>query len=203
MAKRVEGVTEKLLECAKDEFLHKGYENASLREIAERAGSSKGAIYIRYPDKESLFQALVQPAADGLHSLLSSMLDDFETMSGEVKKEQVHSFSDDGFPNLIQYIYEHFEEFKLLVTCAPGTMYQEFLESLVALDTRCTRRFLQESGSRALAENRITDGFLHVVSSAFYSGIFEAVIHDMPQEEAKLYINELRMFYSNGWKAYY
>ena len=54
MAKRVAGVTEKLMECAKEEFLANGYENASLRIIAEKAGSSKGAIYIRYPDKESL-----------------------------------------------------------------------------------------------------------------------------------------------------
>ena len=52
MAKRVEGVTEKLLESAKKEFLKSGYENASLQVIAEKAGSSKGAIYIRYPDKK-------------------------------------------------------------------------------------------------------------------------------------------------------
>ena len=29
------------------------------------------------------------------------------------------------------------------------------------------------------------------------------VIHDMPMEEAKKYINELRAFYGNGWKEYY
>ena len=55
MAKRTAGVTEKLMECAKEEFLLNGYENTSLRTIAEKAGSSKGAIYIRYPDKESLY----------------------------------------------------------------------------------------------------------------------------------------------------
>ena len=62
---------------------------------------------------------------------------------------------------------------------------------------------LIQVGSRALSEGRITDGFLHVVSSAFYSGIFEVVIHDMPMEEAKKYIYELRSFYGNGWKEYY
>lgn len=41
-----------------------GYERASLQTIAEKAGSSKGAIYIRYPDKESLYRSLVQPAMD-------------------------------------------------------------------------------------------------------------------------------------------
>ena len=59
MAKRVAGVTEKLMGCAKEEFLENGYENASLRIIAEKAGSSKGSNYIRYPDKESLYRSLV------------------------------------------------------------------------------------------------------------------------------------------------
>lgn len=112
-------------------------------------------------------------------------------------------YSDRGFEGVIAYIYEYFSEFKLLITRAPGNYYQDFLEGLVELDTGCTKKFLIQAGSKALAEGRITDGFLHVVSSAFYSGIFEVVIHDMPMEEAKKYINELRSFYGNGWKEYY
>lgn len=203
MAKRIEGVTEKLLQCAKEEFLTNGYENASLRVIAEKAGYTKGVVYIRYRDKESLFQALVQPAADGLHDLLSSILSSFGSMPEKKQQEQVFTFSDDGFPLLVGYIYDHFDEFRLLLTCAPGTMYQDFLEDLVALDMECTKHFLQEIGSPALASGRITDGFLHVVSSAFYAGVFEIVIHDMPQADAENYIHELRTFFSNGWKSYY
>lgn len=41
MAKRVEGVTEKLLESAKKEFLKSGYENASLQVIAEKQAPAK------------------------------------------------------------------------------------------------------------------------------------------------------------------
>ena len=70
MAKRIAGVTEKLMEAAKQEFLKNGYERASLQAIAEKAGSSKGAIYIRYPDKESLYRSLVQPAMDDFCDLI-------------------------------------------------------------------------------------------------------------------------------------
>ena len=42
MAKRVEGMTDRLLKAAREEFLEKGYERASLRDIAARATSSKG-----------------------------------------------------------------------------------------------------------------------------------------------------------------
>ena len=59
MAKQIEGVYERILECAKQEFLEKGYLDASLRTIATKAGTSTNSIYVRFQDKEGLFEALV------------------------------------------------------------------------------------------------------------------------------------------------
>ena len=101
MAKRVEGVTEKLLESAKKEFLKSGYENASLQVIAEKAGSSKGAIYIRYPDKKSLYCALVGPTADEFCNLLEGELHRFKILSSDEQKEEVMTFGNDGFSKVI------------------------------------------------------------------------------------------------------
>ena len=97
MAKRIAGVTEKLMEAAKQEFLKNGYERASLQAIAEKAGSSKGAIYIRYPDKESLYRSLVQPAMDDFCGLIQSALEQFNQLSGGEQTSQMCSFSDRGF----------------------------------------------------------------------------------------------------------
>ena len=44
MAKRKEGVYEKILACAKEEFIRKGYAEASLRTIALKAGTSTNSI---------------------------------------------------------------------------------------------------------------------------------------------------------------
>ena len=38
MTKPIEGVSEKILACAKEEFLEKGYSEASLRTIAAEGG---------------------------------------------------------------------------------------------------------------------------------------------------------------------
>ena len=64
MASRVEGFDEKILACAKEEFLEKGYTDASIRTIAQNAGVSTSTIYTRYSDKEGLFRFLVEPAAN-------------------------------------------------------------------------------------------------------------------------------------------
>lgn len=48
MAKQIEGVYDKLIECAKAEFLEKGFKDASLRTIAKNAGTSTNSIYVRF-----------------------------------------------------------------------------------------------------------------------------------------------------------
>ena len=131
MAKRVAGVTEKLMEAAKQEFLKNGYERASLQTIAEKAGSSKGAIYIRYPDKESLYRSLVQPAIDGFCELLQSVLYQFNRLSGEEQTRQMLRRSNDEFPKVVDYLYDHFDEFKLLFTSGENNAYQEFIHRVV------------------------------------------------------------------------
>ena len=65
MTKPIEGVSERILSCAKEGFLEKGYADASLRTIAAKAETTTGSIYSRFRDKEGLFGALVEPAAGG------------------------------------------------------------------------------------------------------------------------------------------
>lgn len=203
MASRVEGFDEAILYHAKNEFLKKGFNEASLRIIAQNAGVSTSTIYTRYSDKEGLFKYLVEPATNGMREYIYCALNGFSALEYEEQKEQYKEYSDGGFPALVDIIYSHFDEFKLLINCAPNSFYSDFLESVVEIDVTCTRNFLRNINSKAYAEGRITDGFLHVISSAFYSGIFEVVKHDMPQDKAVIYINELRKFYNSGWKEYF
>lgn len=201
MAKRVEGVTEKLMECAMEEFLANGYENASLRMIAEKAGSSKGAIYIRYSDKESLYRSLVQPVMDGFCELLFSVLNQFNTMSGKEQTRQMYSYSDERFYQLVDYLYDYFDEFKLLFTSGENNAYQEFMHRVVKLAEECTNRYIEVSGNDAISSGRLTPELNHLLFSAFYTGMFEVIVHSMPKEQALEHIQKMRRFYTAGWKT--
>jgi len=75
----------KLLEAARELIREKGYECASLEEIAERAGMTTGAIYGNFKSREDLFIALgltywapikprVKPGAD-LTGIMRAMAD--------------------------------------------------------------------------------------------------------------------------------
>jgi TetR/AcrR family transcriptional repressor of mexJK operon len=51
---------EQLMRGARKVFMERGFEGASVDEIARAAGASKATLYSYFPDKRQLFQAVVQ-----------------------------------------------------------------------------------------------------------------------------------------------
>ena len=51
-----------VLEGARKVFMDRGYEGASVDEIARAAGTSKATLYSYFPDKRQLFEAVMQTA---------------------------------------------------------------------------------------------------------------------------------------------
>lgn len=200
-AKLEEGVTERLIEAAKEEFLEKGFEKASLRTIARKAGSSKGAIYNRYPDKAALFSAIVDPAAEGLCRLLEEGMGQFTRLPGAVQKESMSEYGILGFNGVIAYIYDHLDEVRLLIMQGERGRYADFLHRIVEIDTRTTLGFIEATGNDAITSGRLTPELAHMLSNAFYSAFFEVVVHNMPIEEARDEIGRLSVFYRAGWGA--
>ena len=202
MASRKEGYDERIIECAEKEFLEKGYNDASLRRIANSAGVSTSTIYTRFKDKEGLFLYLIEPTSE-LPLWLENKLQDYFSMDVEKQKKLYKKSGDTGYVALIDIIYDHYNPYKLLVSCSPGNVYEDYLENIVAIDTKYTLEYLEELGSKALLSGQINEEFCHVVSTGFYSALFHCLVHDMTREEAHRYTDELRAFYGRGWKEYF
>ena len=202
MAKRTEGFDEAILQHAKQEFLENGYENASLRTIAQNADVSTSTIYTRFGDKEGLFQALIGPVAEKLLAYVRDSFLEFENLDPHSQEEQRIDYSDRGYSGFLDILYDHFEEFQLLVTSSTNGIYRSYLEKIVELDVQCTVEFLKSTGNAAYREGRITEGFIHILSAGFYSGLFEIAVHNMGRAESEEYFQELKNFYNRGWSGY-
>jgi len=96
--KRITGVSERLLECARDEFLDKGFQSASIRDIAKKANTSARAVYTRFPNKEGLFDAIVLPISDGLVELYQNYADQFWLKNKENRSAAFASIDERSFP---------------------------------------------------------------------------------------------------------
>jgi AcrR family transcriptional regulator len=66
------GSRRRILDAARRVFACRGYEGASIGEIASEAGFSKGALYWNFAGKEELFFALLDELDEQLRVLISS-----------------------------------------------------------------------------------------------------------------------------------
>ena len=70
---RAEETRTRILSAAADCFAQQGYEAASVADICERAGVSKGAFYHHFPSKQELFLALLGDWLGGLDAQLRAV----------------------------------------------------------------------------------------------------------------------------------
>lgn len=200
MAKQREGVYERVLECARREFLAKGYQNASLRSIAGDAGTSTGSIYTRFGGKSGLFRAIVAPAADGLLQWFHDTHETFHRLPSAIQHQEAYTYGQDKFIWFVDYIYDHFSDFQLITGCSEGTEYADFINQLAEIDMEYNVNFARTIGSDVYQSGRLSHNLMHMLTTAFYSGIFETVVRNMPREEAQIYTAQLRRFFLCGWR---
>lgn len=67
---------QKLLECAIDLFIEKGYFNTPVREIIVKSGFGTGTFYNYFIDKEDILKALLEEFADDIISNISNYYTD-------------------------------------------------------------------------------------------------------------------------------
>ncbi len=190
----------RIIPIARQEFLGKGFEKASMRDIAKGAGITAAGLYRHFADKEAMFASLIEPAATELMQLYIRMHQEFEALPRDVQLDTVFNHDSDSIERFTAYIYDHFDAFKLLVTCAEGTKYADYIDELVRIEVESTLKFIEVTGNSAISSGKLTPELLHIISNALLSAIFEVVRHDMPRQAAQGYIQSLRLFFTAGWR---
>lgn len=75
-----EQAKKKILETASEVFTSRGYHEATMDDVANEIGVSKGAVYQYFPSKEALFRELCVHNAEELESSLMSVFTDEDAL---------------------------------------------------------------------------------------------------------------------------
>jgi len=78
-----------IIDAAILEFQDKGYENTSMDRIAEIAGASKRTVYNHFPNKNGLFQAVIEQYGNAMSSMKLIRYDSSRTL-----EDQLSDFTD-------------------------------------------------------------------------------------------------------------
>lgn len=191
---------QKIIPAAKAEFLKKGFEQASLRNIAAAAGMSAAGLYRHFTDKEALFAALVDPVLLQLNNVYDSIRKrDYDYLKTGSLNEMWQDNAEIRY--FLDLFYDNFNEFKLLLCCSAGTKYANFIHDFVMLEQDETLKYMEAARKQGIPVREVEPRELHLLLSAYATAVFEVVIHDFSKEEAGHYLSTLQAFFYPGWRA--
>ncbi|MCR5529067.1 MAG: TetR/AcrR family transcriptional regulator [Saccharofermentans sp.] len=189
---------ERVKAAIREEFLEKGYEGASVRSIGARAGMSSAGLYRHYPDKASMFDAVIEPLTKSVESWLErhkqESLERMERqLSGDILGETL-------FDLIKDVILPRREEFKLLISCSAGSRYENYINDFVLQNQKDMMLTFERLRGEGYKVRDITEEELHILLSAYLTACFEPIIHGHDDEEVLRQLDTIRDFFLPGWQ---
>lgn len=191
---------QKILPAAMAEFLEKGFEKATMREIAAAAGITAAGLYRHFADKEAMFAALVEPVLAQCEAWYARHK---EEDYAYLERGDLDAMWNQGteLNMMLHVVYENFDVFKLLLCRAEGTKYANWQHEFVMLEQRETMAYLEAAKAKGVPVREIRPEELHLLLTAYVSAMFEVVVHDFSKEDAIHYLKTLEEFFIPGWRA--
>ena len=172
MALKDHSLDDKIIKAAFDEFMEFGFQKASIRKIAERAGVTHGAVYTRYNSKDALFCSVVG-------NFLSAVKAQSEPM------EKIY----------LDILFEYYDECILFFCRSEGSSIYDMIQKMMENKTAVTISFL-----KGMSQNDIDmDGIGMIIGEQFhyYRQILEK---GYSKEKAVSCMKAVETFLEAGWK---
>ena len=182
MQYRKQAVAQQILDSAMVEFDEKGYTDASIRAIAERAETSVGNVYRYFRNKDDLFVSCLMPVLDECIDWTAKV---FDVSSRDAICLTAARISD--------YVAGHSREFRI-ISQGPAVHYAAFLSRYSACIVRQLRYM---AGQDAKISNPY---FLDTLAGAFIGGMRQIMEADGGIQLRDTYLLEFMMFLFGDFK---
>lgn len=194
---------EKIIRAAMREFQEKGFEKASMKAIADAVGMTPAALYRHFASKQDMFAALVQPSVDALNAWkekhIASSYDLLERPSASAVMWDFQADMNDA-RMVLDVMYRQPEAFRLLICCAAGTLYENFVHDLVEQATDRMMCFLQDCKLRGFSVREIRRDEMHMLVSAYCAALIQPIEHGYDRADAERYLKTIVEFFTPGWR---
>ena len=189
---------ERIIVAAKAEFLEYGFENASMRRIAANADITVSGLYKHFPSKEEMFAHLVQPVLDSFYTLYHQKEQEEQNAIEEIGAAA--AFLNEDAVYAMGFIYDNFDEFKLLVCRSQGTRYEDYAHTLAEMEEESSLKYIEALRTRGDCVPEFDRREFHLLVSSNVEAVLQPIRHDFSREDAMHYAKTINEFFSRGWK---
>jgi AcrR family transcriptional regulator len=187
-------IKQRIIDIAKEEFLDKGFEKASIRTITNKSKTAKSNLYNYFKDKDDLFYSAVEPTVIRIKKGME-LADELYVSKGThlyTKEEQKRVVS-----IVSEFVHENLADVKLLLFRAQGSSLESFKSNITEIFTDIMCRWVKT----IMPDKSISRNFIRSVSNFYLSIIEQNVLYEQSKDQMEKYQEEFIIFIYNGWKG--
>lgn len=195
MALKDHSLDDKITKAAFDEFMKFGFQKASIRKIADRAGVTAGAVYTRYNSKDDLFCSLV----DGFLSAVKEQSGSIGNMYYSIQQSKDADALLDAIHKeekiYLDILFNYYDECILFFCRSEGSSIDNMVHKMMENKATVTVDFL-----KGMAQSDLDlDGIGMIIAEQFhyYRQILEK---GYSKEKAVSCMKTVENFLEAGWK---
>jgi DNA-binding transcriptional regulator YbjK len=196
---------DRLMACAKEEFIEKGYNKASLRNICKNAGVTTGALYFFFKDKDDLFISIAKEPLDELKAVISDHFSSEALVPIKGIDFSREDFLEDfaAAYSVLECLYKYKDEFDVILNKAQGSSLEGVVDSYVDyLYDHYLKLFCGMKGYKSSKELTDEDRFIvHFMSHDQVDVFTHILAHCKDLNEAKKQMKGMFEYMIGGWMA--
>ncbi len=187
-----------VLSVAREEFIERGYKDTSMRAISKKSGVGLGNIYNYFKNKDELFRQVLEPVIDALLEITNEHNSNAKLNIGIFKSQEYIKERNQIF---LELVLGFKEELRILLFKSHGSSLEDFKEDYIDKNTETGLEFLRLMKERHPQINiKISDFFVHTMSSWWIGILGELVTHDLERDELECFISEYVEYTMAGWE---
>ena len=167
---------DKILKSAIEIFLEVGYQEASMRKIAARAGITAGAIYKHFSGKEEMFGEIFEAYGRKLIGITESMMGvDFSAMTDEELRKLLYKGASEQTFNMLE---DDMKLFHMLLKNDSGKYMERFCDIYIERSAGFAANYYEELYRRKIAGRRFSKQTYHMLAVSEFSMVCEIIADD-------------------------
>ncbi|MBE7720513.1 MAG: TetR/AcrR family transcriptional regulator [Lacrimispora celerecrescens] len=175
-------IKDTLILAALHEFQQQGFEKASMRNIAKASNMTIGNIYRYYPNKQALFEFIVEPAFSEYQNSINIIKNKLSIRDDTEDGPSIEYF--DGVESTIIHLIKSFTpQMSLLFTGSTGSAYQCVKQELVFLSYMVTKSIFSNVIADMINENSYYDRLAHIIAQTLIDSICTILKTDCDNKE--------------------
>ena len=184
-----------LIEAAKKQFLEKGYNKASLRNICANAGMTTGALYFFFGNKEDLYESIVNPPIEELkRMIIEHYKEDSEFLANQNSLDMGNIDHSDIAEMIVKHIYKNYDSFILLLSGSKEDALEKEIDEFVELIEKSTVLMVKDS------KYYTYDPFMtHWMAHTTVDSVAHVIKHEKDESIAQKRIQSIMNYLVIGW----